>query len=112
MRSLRDSAEDIRDFDVAWFMVSLDEPDRNKAFADSLGANFVLLSDPVKESAQNYGVLASSGSYAKRWTFYIDQNGIVKKIDKNVQPSTHGKKVVETLSKLNFPKKNAADRSE
>ena len=71
--SLRDSAKQIREFDVAWFMVSLDEPDRNKAFADSVDADFVLLSDPTKGAAADYGVMSSSGSYAKRWTFYIDK---------------------------------------
>ena len=106
--SLRDSAKQIRDFDIAWFMVSLDEPDRNKAFADSVGADFVLLSDPTKEAAADYGVMSSSGSYAKRWTFYIDKQGTVRKVDKNVDPATHGQEVVRTLGALGFPKKEVA----
>ena len=83
-------------------MVSLDEPERNKAFADSVGADFVLLSDPDKKSALSYGVLAASGTYAKRWTFYIDRNGVIKKIDRNVQPENHGEEIVRTLVDLGF----------
>ena len=106
--SLRDSAKQIREFDVAWFMVSLDEPDRNKAFADSVDADFVLLSDPTKEAAADYGVMSSSGSYAKRWTFYIDKQGTIRKVDKKVDPATHGQEVVRTLGSLGFPKKDVA----
>lgn len=85
-------------------MVSLDLPEQNKAFADSVGADFVLLSDPGGKSAATYGVLSASGTHAQRWTFYIDQNGVVKKIDKNVQPGIHGEEIAETLAKLGFAK--------
>jgi peroxiredoxin len=81
-------------------MVSLDEADKNKQFADSVGANFVLLSDPGKQNAERYGVLAFGGLYTKRWTFYIDGQGILRKIDKNVDPDTAGQDVAATLTEL------------
>jgi peroxiredoxin Q/BCP len=81
-------------------MVSLDEPDKNRAFAESVGANFVLLSDPSKENAERYGVLAFGGLYARRWTFYIDSKGIIRRIDKDVDTKTHGQEVVKALSEL------------
>ena len=102
--SLRDSAKEIGSFDTAWFMVSLDEPARNKAFADSVGSDIVLLSDPTKKMAKKYGVLASGGNYTRRWTFYIDKQGVVRKIDKAVQPAGHGESVARTLDGLGFPK--------
>ena len=83
-------------------MVSLDDADKNRAFAESVGANFVLLSDPSKENAERYGVLAFGGFYAKRWTFFIDSKGIIRRIDKNVDPKTHGQDVVKALSELGF----------
>ena len=86
-------------------MVSLDDAKRNKAFADSVSADFVLLSDPTKQDSAKYGVLAEGGSYTKRWTFYIDENGVIRKIDKNVSPGSHGQEVVKTLSELGFPKR-------
>ena len=39
-------------------MVSLDSPEKNRNFADSLGAKQVLLSDPTGEAARAYGVVA------------------------------------------------------
>lgn len=85
-------------------MISLDDPDKNKEFAESLGANFVLLSDPGKQTAERYGVLALGGLYAKRWTFYIDQSGVIRRIDRNVDTKTHGQDVAAALRELGMGK--------
>ncbi|MEE3327874.1 MAG: redoxin domain-containing protein [Myxococcota bacterium] len=106
--SLRDSAKEIGSFDTAWFMVSLDEPERNKAFAESVGADIVLLSDPTRKMAEEYGVLAPGGNYTRRWTFYIDQEGVVRKIDKAVEPAEHGESVARSLGELGLPKAKTA----
>jgi peroxiredoxin len=45
-------------------MVSLDPPERNREFADSLGAGFPVLSDPDGKAARAYGVLAPGGGVA------------------------------------------------
>jgi peroxiredoxin len=92
-------------FDVATFMVSLDEPDKNQSFAESVGASFVLLSDEDKSNAENYGVLAFAGLYAKRVTFYIDDAGKIVRIDRDVETETHGQDVIRTLEELGFPKR-------
>jgi len=47
------------------------------------------LSDPTKEVARAYGVLAPSG-YPSRWTFVIGADGRILDIDKTVKASTHG----------------------
>ena len=67
------------------------------------GADMVLLSDPTKKMSEAYGVLAPGGSYTRRWTFYIDKQGIIRKIDKAVQPGSHGESVVRTLGELVLP---------
>ena len=85
-------------------MVSLDDPDKNKAFAESLEGNFPLLSDPGKKVAKDYGVLAFGGLYAKRWTFYIDREGVIQYIDKSVDTDTAGQDMVERLDALGFAK--------
>jgi peroxiredoxin Q/BCP len=41
---------------VAYFMASLDPPERNAEFARLLGANFPVLSDPGGAVAAAYGV--------------------------------------------------------
>ena len=81
-------------------MVSLDPPERNREFAESLGAGFPVLSDPDGEAARAYGVLAPGGQVARRWTFFIDESGVIRRIDKQVSPSTHGADVLRTLEEL------------
>ena len=87
-------------------MVSLDDPEKNKAFAESLSGNFPLLSDPGKKVAKEYGVLALAGLYARRWTFYIDRDGIIQYIDKSVDSETAGADIVKRLDTLGFSKAN------
>lgn len=102
LESLRDSEEAISKFDVAYFMVSLDDADKNAKFAESLDGNFPLLSDPEKTAAEPYGVLGFAGLYTKRWTYYIDAKGVIQKIDKDVAPETAGQDIVKNLESLGF----------
>jgi peroxiredoxin Q/BCP len=85
-------------------MVSLDDPEKNKEFAESLGAKHVLLSDPTGEVANAYGVSGFGGLFAKRWTFYIDASGVVQAIDRNVKTATAGQDIARKLEELHFPK--------
>ena len=59
-----------------------------------------ILSDPEKQNAERYDVLALGGLYAKRWTYYIDAKGVIRRIDKNVDPKSAGQDVVKTLREL------------
>ena len=88
-------------------MVSLDDPDKNREFAESLGARHVLLSDPLGEAARAYGVTALGGLYARRWTFYIDAEGVIREIDKSVSTKTAGQDIARNLGELAFPKRAA-----
>ena len=84
-------------------MVSLDEPEKNKAFAESLGARQILLSDPSGDVASAYGVAGFGGFFAKRWTFYIDKEGVIRAIDKEVDVETAGQDIARRLGELGFP---------
>jgi peroxiredoxin Q/BCP len=86
-------------------MVSLDDPEKNKAFADSLDAKLVLLSDPGGENAKAYGVRALGGLYARRWTFYIDREGVIREIDKDVDVESAGQDIARKLGELGFPRR-------
>jgi len=85
--------------DVRYFAASVDWLDANRRFAESLGLTYPILSDPTKEVARAYGVLAPSG-YASRWTFYIGPDGRILEIDKKVSPGSHGADVVKRLTEL------------
>ncbi len=102
-KALRDSAREIQNFDVAYFMASVDTLEDNTAFAAEHEANFPILADPSKEMVDAYGALMGVG-FANRWTYYIGADGIVLKIDKETNPATAGRDLVQTMNDLGFPK--------
>jgi len=83
----------------------VDPPETNKAFAQSLGVDYPLLSDPTKKVAQAYGVVDEDQDSASRWTFYIGVDGRIIDIDKQVSPATHGKTIVERLAALGIARR-------
>jgi thioredoxin-dependent peroxiredoxin len=105
-RSVAKNGDKIRQYDAAYFMASVDpvEGDKgNKAFAESEKADFPMLGDPTKKTAEDYGVLALGG-YAKRWTFYIGKDGRIAAIDKAVKPATSAEDMIARLDELKVPR--------
>jgi peroxiredoxin Q/BCP len=100
-KSIREQSAMIKPLHVAYFTASVDTPEENKRFAESLNLDYPILSDPTKEVAKAYGVLNQRGM-ATRWTFYIDKDGRIKEIDKGVQAHTKdaGNVLAETVKKL------------
>ena len=82
------------------FSVSVDTPETNKAFAQSLGVDYPLLSDPTRAVATAYGVVDDDQPFASRWTFFIGLDGRILHIDKQVSPATHGKMIAAKLAEL------------
>ncbi len=103
-RSFRDSGETIKQYDVEYFMASVDTPEKNAEFAKMENANFPLLSDPTKSVAQAYGVLSPRG-VANRWTFYIGPDGNIQHIQKMVNTQTAGQDLATKLAELKVKKK-------
>ena len=103
-KALRDSAREIKKFDVAYFMASVDTLEDNTAFAAEHNAGFPILADPGKEMSESYGVLSARG-FDNRWTYYIDVEGVVVKIDKSVKPATAGVDLTRIMGELGFPQK-------
>ena len=93
-------------------MVSLDSAEKNQAFAEALDANFPLLSDPGKQVARAYGVLGALRLFAKRRTFYIDPEGVIRRVDEDVDAATHGAQMARALADLGFPRAPAAPPTE
>jgi peroxiredoxin Q/BCP len=102
-KSLAANGDRIRQFDVAYFMASVDPLEGeqgNAAFAKAQGADFPLLSDEDKTVAAKYGVLSPRAPIANRWTFYIDKNGRIAYIDKAVNPPTSAEDMIARLGAL------------
>lgn len=110
-KSLADDGELIEQYDVTYFMASVDpvEGDKgNAAFAKAHAARFPILSDPTKATAAAYGVLSPAG-YASRWTFYIGKDGRIAFIDKDVSSrlATSAQDMAKKLGELGVPKRAA-----
>jgi peroxiredoxin Q/BCP len=102
-KSLAAHGKDIQEYDVAYFMASVDPLEENTKFANEHKADFPLLSDPDKSVATAYGVLSERG-FASRWTFYIGKDGRILAIDKTVKPPTSAEDMVAKLGELQVPK--------
>jgi peroxiredoxin Q/BCP len=90
---------------VAYFTASVDTPEDNKKFAESLGLDYPILSDPGKQVATSYGVVTPERQLAQRWTFYIGTDGKILHIEKKVSPATAGQDIVTKLGELGIAKK-------
>ena len=102
-KSLAQHGDLIRQYDVAYFMASVDPIDKNIAFAKEQKADFPLLSDPTKAAAKAYGVLNAFG-IASRVTFVIGADGKILAIDRNVNPATAAEDIAATLGRVGVPK--------
>ena len=89
-------------FDVAFFEASVLSEEWNRDLAEMLDLPHPVLSDPGRQVAAAYGVLAGSRPAAARWTFYIGLDGRILYIDKNVTADGHGEEVPARLKLLGF----------
>jgi peroxiredoxin Q/BCP len=102
-KAIRDSSREIKSFDVGYFMASVDDVQRNRDFANEYELDFPVLADPEKTVAEAFGVLNARG-FANRWTFYIDAEGTVVKIDRETNPNTAGQDLTRNMAELGFPR--------
>jgi len=102
-KSLTEKGHLIREFDVSYFMASVDALDENRAFAIETGADFPMLSDPTKEVAKAYDVL-NLFRVANRVTFYISKQGEILKIDEDISPKTAAEDIAKHLKLLGISK--------
>lgn len=104
-KAFTSSGETIKQFDVAYFMASVDDAETNKKFAEQEQANFPMLSDPERKVSDAYGVTDAVAKFARRWTFYIGGDGRILYIDKAVKTATAGADLADRLSALGVKKK-------
>ncbi len=92
-------------FKVQVFGASTDPVELNRQFAEKGKYPFPLLSDPEKGFAKAWGVLNEANGFARRWTYIIDDQGVIRHIDQAVKPGSHGKDLAARLQELGIPKK-------
>lgn len=101
-KSIHENSEKLKPLHVAYFTASVDTPEQNKKFAESLEVDYPILSDPDKKVAEAYGVVDAKHKFAQRWTFYVDKDGVIKEIDKGVQKRTEkaGEDIAQKVKEL------------
>jgi len=90
---------------VALFAASVDTPEDNRKFAESLGLDYPILSDPGKQVASSYGVVTPERQFAQRWTFYIGIDGRILAIDRKISTATAGQDIVTKLGELGIARR-------
>ena len=106
-KSLAENGHLLKAYDITYFMASVDPLEDNIAFAESTEADFPLLSDPSKNVAKAYDVLAFYG-YPKRHTIYIDKQGKVLMVDRDINPATSAQDIAANLEKLGIAKRESS----
>ena len=103
-KSLAEKGHLIKGYQATYFMASVDPLEENTKFGAEHKADFPLLSDPTKKTAEAYGVVNRMG-VANRWTFYIGKDGKIQYIDKAVKPATSAEDMAAKLGELNTAKR-------
>src|SRR5260370_40480254 len=78
MKNFQQNLKKLEATDTQVLGVSMDSPFANKAFADSIGVTFPLLSDWGGEVTRKYGLYVEDYKAPRRGEFLIGQDGRVK----------------------------------
>jgi len=84
MKNFQQNLKKLEASDTQVLGVSMDSPFANKAFADSIGVTFPLLSDWGGDTTRQYGVYVDKYKAARRINFLIGKDGKIleEQIDK------------------------------
>jgi len=93
------SYPDILASDAVLFAISIDTVESQKKFVEEYGIPYPHLSDPKKDTCRAYAGLNIAG-LAKRSTFIIDKQGVIRKIFRSMDSQTHGKEITDFLKTL------------
>ena len=93
---LRDLHGEIQQTGAVVIGVSTDDGASHQAFAEKYALPFLLLPDTDARIAGAFGVPLKNGR-ARRVTFVIGKDGVVKKVFPDVRPKGHGSEVLEAL---------------
>ncbi len=96
--------EEFQKYGAVILGVSTDPVEKNRKFAEKHGFKFPLLSDEDGAIAEKYGVLESRSSgniAARRTTFVIDRDGVIRRVLSNIRPAEkHADMALDEVRKL------------
>ncbi len=98
--AFRDAIELIRKQNAEVYGISTDAVKDLLAFHQQHKLTFTLLADEDAKISEAYGVKMPFLNMAKRWTFIVDPNLTIRRIDDDVDPALDAKRVAEMLKQL------------
>jgi peroxiredoxin Q/BCP len=103
-QGFRDRAPEFERQGAVLLGASFDPPEQNRAFAEQHGFPFALLSDVDREVGTRYETKRapeeSSPEFAKRRTYLIDPEGVIRKAYRVTDIPAHPDEVLEDLRRL------------
>ena len=85
--------------DTVLFAISVDSVDSQAEFVKEYEIPYVHLSDNKKSTCKKYAGTNIAG-LAKRCTFVIDKNGIIQDVMREINASSHGQEILDSLQKM------------
>ena len=98
--AFRDAIKLITDQNAEVYGISTDDLPALADFHKKHHLNFSLLADPYGQTSEAYGVKLPMVNMAKRWTFIIDPELVIRDINEDVDPAKDAMVVAERLMKL------------
>ena len=85
--------------DSVLFAISVDSVDSQAEFVKQYEIPYVHLSDPKKIACKKYAGTNIAG-LAKRSTFVIDKNAVIHDVMREINVSSHGQEILDSLNKI------------
>ena len=89
----------IQSTNTALFAVSIDTVESQAKFVEEYNIPYIHLSDTKKTTCKTFAGLNIAG-LAKRSTFVIDKQGIIRKVFRDIDVKSHGKEIVDFLNHI------------
>lgn len=99
-KDFRDYKEEFDKLNTEIVGISTDSTESHQRFAEKYDLNFTLLSDRSKTLCQSCGVIGLTGTTAKRTTFLLDREGIIRHIWESVSVKGHAEDVLKRIRDL------------
>jgi len=97
--SVISSYPEISSLDAVLFAISIDSVENQKKFVKDYSVPYIHLSDTKKNTCKQYAGLNIAG-LAKRSTFIIDKQGVIRKIFRNIYVESHGSEIASALKEI------------
>ena len=91
--------DEIISTDTVVFAISVDSVNSQAEFVKEYHVPYLHLSDPKKIACKKYAGTNIAG-LAKRSTFIIDKNGIIRDVMREINVASHGQEILDSLKKI------------